>query len=127
MLHLDQSSIFQGLCDCLVVSIQKRSDDFSQRHQFGFVDVLSLVLGESEQKYGSIGEESDDHTKAASLALSRSGNTLLDDLTAKVSVDQTPYSSFNGIHEAIITDAVLLRKLRECFGLEDSHFTSLAL
>jgi hypothetical protein len=38
---------------------------------------------------------------------------LLDDLTAKVSIDQTLDGSFDGIHKAIVTDAVLSRKLRK--------------
>jgi hypothetical protein len=50
---------------------------------------------------------------------------LLDDLTAKVSIDQTSDSSLDGIHESIVTDAVLPRKFCECFGLENSHSASL--
>jgi len=52
---------------------------------------------------------------------------LLDDLTAKVSIDQTPDGSFDGIHKAIVTDAVPSRKLRKRFGFENAHTASLVL
>jgi hypothetical protein len=85
------------------------------------VDVLALVLGEGEEKDGSIGTNSDGHAKAAPLALSRPGDPLLDDLTAKVSIDQTSHCSFDGIRKPVITDAVLPRKLSERFGFENPH------
>jgi hypothetical protein len=70
------------------------------------------------KKDGPIGTDSDDHPKAASLALPLPRDPLLDDLTAKVSIDQTPDGSFDGIHKAIVTDAVPSRKLRRRFGLK---------
>jgi hypothetical protein len=49
------------------------------------------------------------------------GDPLLDDLTAKISIDQTPNGSFDGIHKAVVADAVLSRKLRKRFGFENAH------
>jgi hypothetical protein len=54
-----------------------------------------------------------------------SSDPLLDDLTAKISIDQTPNGPFDGIHKAIVTDAVLSRKLRKRFGFENAHRASL--
>ena len=82
---------------------------------------------EGEKKDGPIGTDSDDHPKAASLALPRPRDPLLDDLTAKVGIDQTPDGSFDGIHKAIVTDAVLSRKLRKRFGFENAHSASIVL
>jgi hypothetical protein len=76
---------------------------------------------------GSIGTNSDDLAKATSLALSRPGDPLLDDLTAEVGVDQTPNGSFDSIHEIFVPDAVLPRKFRQCFGFENPHKSSLVL
>ncbi len=61
----------------------------------------------------------------ASFALPRPGDPLLDNLTAKISIDQTPNGPFDGIHKAIVADAVLSRKLRKRFGIENAHSTSL--
>jgi hypothetical protein len=71
------------------------------------------------KKDGPIGTDSDDHPKAASLALPPPRDPLLDDLT--------PDGSFDGIHKAIVTDAVLSRKLRKRFGFENAHRASLVL
>jgi hypothetical protein len=51
----------------------------------------------------------------------------LDDLTAKVSIDQTPDGSFDGIHKTIVTDAVPSRKLHNRFGFENARRASLVL
>jgi hypothetical protein len=65
------------------------------------------LFGEGEQKDRPIGTDSDDHAKTTSPALARSGDPLLDDLTAKVSINQTPDGAINGVDQAVITDAVL--------------------
>jgi hypothetical protein len=49
------------------------------------------------------------------------GNPLLDELTAQVSIDQTSRGSLDGIHKAIVTDAVLSGKPRQGFGFEDTQ------
>jgi hypothetical protein len=64
--------------------------------------------------------------KAASLALPRPRDPLLDDLT-KVSIDQTPDGSYDRIHKAIVTDAVLSHELRKRFDFENAHSASLVL
>jgi hypothetical protein len=46
---------------------------------------------------------------------------LLNDLTAKVSIDKPPQRPLNRIHKAVVTDAVLPRKLRQYFGFDDTH------
>jgi hypothetical protein len=46
---------------------------------------------------------------------------LLDELTAKVSINQTSNSSLHGIHKGSIVDAVLSGKLRQGFGFEDTQ------
>jgi hypothetical protein len=127
MFHLDQSPIFQGLCNCFVTSAQERRADFSQRRQFGLVDVLALVLGEGKQEDGSVGTNSDNHAKAASLALSWPGDPLLDKLTAKISIDRTSHGPFDRIDEGVITNVVLPRKFSERSGLENPQRSSLVL
>jgi hypothetical protein len=82
---------------------------------------------EGENKDGPIGTDTDYHTKAASFALPRSSDPLLDNLTAKISIDQTPNGPFDGIHKAVVADAVMSRKLRQRFGFENAHCASLGL
>jgi len=86
---------------------------------------FTLAFGEGEKKDGPIGTDSDYHTKVTSLALPRPGDPLLDDLTAKVSVDQTSNGPFDGINKAVVTDAVLSRKLRKRFCFENAHIAPL--
>jgi hypothetical protein len=43
---------------------------------------------------------------------------LLDDLTAKVSVDQAPVGAMNSLDEAHIANAMLAGELRKCLGFE---------
>jgi hypothetical protein len=44
----------------------------------------------------------------------RPGDPLFDNVAAKVSIDQTPNSSFDGSHKTGIANGILPRKLGEC-------------
>jgi hypothetical protein len=114
---------------CAIVSSAAFKNDatISRRVINSGLSIFSRSFFEGEKKDGPIGTESDDHPKAASLALSRPRDPLLDDLTAKVGIDQTPDGSFDGIHQAIVTDAVLSRELRKRSGFENAHSASLVL
>jgi hypothetical protein len=49
---------------------------------------------------------------------------LLDDLTAKVRVDQASHGAINSIHKAVVANAVLASKLRKRLGFENTHCLS---
>ena len=65
--------------------------------------------------------KTNEQTKPTPLALPRPSDPLLDELTAEVSINQTLNGSLDGIHKAIITDAVLSRKPCQGFGFEDTQ------
>jgi hypothetical protein len=85
------------------------------------IDILALVLGEAKEKDRTVGTNSDQHTEAASPALPRPCDPLLDDVTTKISINKSLHSSLDSIHEAVISDAIVSRELRKCLGLEDTH------
>jgi hypothetical protein len=86
-----------------------------------------LVLGKTKQENGSIGADSDQHAKAASLALSRPRHPLLDDVTTKISINQTSHGIFDGGSKAVVADAVLSGKPRKSLGFENSHHSTVVL
>ena len=75
-------------------------------------------LAKAKRKIGSIGTNPDQHTEATSPALPRPCDPLLDDLTTKVSINKPSYCPLDCIHKAVITDTLLSRKLRKCFGFK---------
>ena len=111
----------------LFAAVQERSCDLTQSKQLAVTDIFSFVLGEGKEIDGTIGAETDQHPKAASLALPRTGDPLLDDLAAKVGVDQASLGTVNGLDKRRIIDAILAGKLRKRFGFENmhKHFSSL--
>ena len=68
-----------------------------------------------------MGPKTNEQAKPTSLTLPRPSDPLFDELTAKVSINQTLNGSLDGIHKAITTDAVPLRKPCQGFGFEDAH------
>jgi hypothetical protein len=113
---------------CAIVSSAAFKNDatISRRVINSALSIFSRsFFAKAKRKDGPIGADSDYHTKTASFALPRSSDPLLDDLTAKISIDQTPNGSFDGLHKAVVTDAVLSRKLRKRFGFENAHRLSL--
>jgi hypothetical protein len=89
MSHLDQTSILKSLFDLLIAGLQEYSRDLSQRLQFRVVDIFTFILGETEKEHRPTGTKTDKQAKAASLALTRPSNALLDNLTSEISVNQT--------------------------------------
>jgi hypothetical protein len=59
--------------------------------------------------------------KAPSFALPGPCNTLLDDATAQVRINQTAYRSLNGRNQAGIRNAVLAREPRKRLRFEDAQ------
>ena len=110
-----------GLGDLRLIGGEPEGDDVAQRPELLVVDIFPFVLGEAKQKNSPIGPNSNEHTKAASLSLPRPCHPLLDDVTAKISIDQATRRTFDGGCKAGVADALLPRKLRKIFGLEDAH------
>jgi hypothetical protein len=121
MSHLDQTSILKSLFDLLIAGLQEYSRDLSQRLQFRVVDIFTFILGETEKEHRPTGTKTDKQAKAASLALTRPSNALLDDLTSEISVNQTLLCAFNGGDQTRIGNAVLTREPRKRFRLEDTR------
>ena len=65
--------------------------------------------------------KTNEQAKPTSLALPQPSDPLLDELTTQVSINQTSNGSLDGIHETIVTDAVLSGKLCQGFGFEDTQ------
>jgi hypothetical protein len=71
--------------------------------------------------------KTNEQAKSTSLALPRPSDPLLDEVTAQVSINQTSNGSLDGIHEAIITDAVLSGKLAKVLVLKIRKSSPLGL
>src|ERR1700730_13034201 len=67
MLHLDQNSVLQGLCDLLVIRGKPGRDDLTQSLQLTVVNIFPLIFSGPEQKDGEVCPESDQHSKATSF------------------------------------------------------------
>jgi hypothetical protein len=120
-MYLDQSAVIESFDDLLPACLKESGGDFTQREQFAVADVLPLVLCERKKIDGAIRSETDQHPKSTSLALTRSSDSLLDDLTAKFRIDQPPSGALNGFDKALVANAMLPGKLGERSGLEDAQ------
>lgn len=78
-------------------------------------------FGEGEEIDCAIGAETDQHPKAASLALPWTSDPLLDDPTTEIGVDQALPGALNGLDKAGIVDTMLTGKLRKCPGFENTQ------
>ena len=105
ILHLDQKSDFQSLRNFRLIGGEPGSDNVTQGPELIVVDVFPLVFGKPKQENGSIGTDPDEHTEPTSLALPRPCHPLLDDVTAKIGIDQTSHGIFDGDYKAGIVDA----------------------
>jgi hypothetical protein len=121
MSHLNQGSVFEGSFDLLVAGAQERSRNLPEGDQFCITDVFTFVLGEAEQKDGSMRAEPDEQSKAGSLALSRPRNALLDDPSAEIGIDQALLRTLDRRNQARIRDAILAGESRKRSGFEDTH------
>jgi hypothetical protein len=119
-LHLDESTILQGLRDLFAGRFQERPCNLPQRHQLRIPDILPLVLRKAVQKNGAMGSKSNKQAKATSLALSWPRNTLLDDPASKIGIDRSLHGPLDGNDETGVGNAVLTRELGERPGLEDA-------
>lgn len=109
------------MVDFLFARVQKRGCDFTQSEQLFVADVLALILGEGKKVDGTIRAEPDQHTKAAPFALPRTSSPLLNDLAAKIGVDQATLGTINGLNKGCIVDAMVAGELRKRFGFENTH------
>lgn len=109
------------MVDFLFVRAQKRGCDFTQSEQLAVADVLALILSEGKKVDGAIRAEPDQHTKAASFALPRTSNPLLNDLAAKIGVDQATLGTINGLNKGCIVDAMLAGELSKRSRLENTQ------
>lgn len=116
--HLDQTSISESPFDLLVAGAQEYAGDLSQGFQFGIFDIFTLVLGKAEQEHGPARTKSDKQAEAAPLTLSWPCDTLLDDLTSKIGVDEASLRPFDGGDQTCVGDAVLTGEPRKRFRLE---------
>jgi hypothetical protein len=82
---------------------------------------MLLILGEPEEKDCTIRAECDQHPKAASLALARPRDPLLDKAAAEIGINQPTLCRFDRNYEAFIADGFALRKAGESLGFENAH------
>jgi len=68
--------------------------------------------------FGSI---SDDRPISAAAPLPRPGDTLLDEATSKVRIDQTPLGTIDSLAQSFVADVFTAREPNELFRLEDPH------
>jgi hypothetical protein len=94
MFHLYQKPIFECLRDFRVIGGEPIRHDLPERRQLFIVDVVAFILGEPEEKDCTIRPECDQHPKAASLALARPGDPLLDKAAAEISINQPTLCRF---------------------------------
>jgi hypothetical protein len=121
MFHLYQKSVFECLRDFPVISGEPQRDDLPERRQLFVVDVVAFVFSEPKQKDCAIRPECDQHSKTASLALSRPRYPLLDEAAAKIGIDQPASGCFDGGHEAFIANGFAFCKAGERSGFENAH------
>src|ERR1700733_3427020 len=87
MSHLNQKFLLQPPRDLWRPRREPQGCGFPQRCQLIVVDVVQLVLGEAEQKHCTqLRADTDDHPVAASFALPRPRDPLLDQAAPEIGI-----------------------------------------
>jgi hypothetical protein len=112
--HLDQSACFNFRFNLVLVQLQHDTGSSAIDLQLSRTQVRLVALGESEHEYGPLAPAEDqDRAIPSRFSSALARDTLLDEATAKIGIDQAGFGPMNGISKRGIADLFLCRELGE--------------
>jgi len=127
-LYLHQFIGFLGLAQRFLCQGQQMCRKLLQRVGFVLVNVAAIILGKAKDKHPSVAPVGGNQCAVApTLSMPRTRDSLFDESTTQVGIDQAPHHFVNGFAESHIGEALLSRPTVKPPGLVDRHaFSSLA-
>jgi hypothetical protein len=108
---LHDRSISHCRCEAGVIESEHLDGEQAEGLQFLPVDIVPVVLGKAVDEEGFLlSPEQHDATIPARPSLTLPGNALLDDIAAKIGIDQTCLGAADGLAKRRVVDILLRRE-----------------